>query len=363
MIGTTLSRYFASRFLRWFAGLFFLVICLIFLFDFLELVRRASEKDAFTMGRAVIMSLLRVPTLAEQALPFITLFGAIAAFHSLSRRLELVVARSAGMSVWQFTAPVLLTALGIGIFAITVYNPVSAWMKTKSDDLGVALFGNEQRVLLQTTGDTWLRQNGEDGESVINARAALQQGMRLVGVTVFTFDKNGRFEQRIDADEALLSEGHWTMKNASVQRLRSDPEHFDTYLLSTYLAPEQVRQSLAAPDTISIWELPSFIELAGHAGLPAYRYRLQYQMLLARPLLLAAMVLLAATVSLGFARFGGTGQMILGGITAGFVLYVVGEFAQDLGGAGIVPPSIAAWSPGVVATLIGFSILLHREDG
>ncbi|PLX39239.1 MAG: LPS export ABC transporter permease LptG [Hyphomicrobiales bacterium] len=363
MIGITLSRYFAGRFIKWVVGLFVLVSCLVFLFDFLELVRRASEKDAFTMGRAVMMSLMRVPSLTEQALPFITLFGAIAAFHTLSRRLELVVARSAGISVWQFSAPIIVAAIVLGLFAVGVYNPVSAWMKSKSDALGVILLGKEQRVLLQTTGDTWLRQNGDDGESVINARVALEQGQRLVGVTVFTFDQNGRFDQRIDADEAVLTESHWTMKNAIVQKLRADPVRYNSYLLSTFLKPEQIRQSLAAPDTVSIWELPSFIELATHAGLPAYRYRLQYQTLLARPLLLAAMVLLAATVSLGFGRFGGTGRMILGGITAGFVLYVVDQFAKDLGGAGIVPPGVAAWSPGVVATLIGFSILLHREDG
>jgi len=76
-----------------------------------------------------------------------------------------------------------------------------------------------------------------------------------------------------------------------------------------------------------------------------------------------AMVLIAATVSLRFARFGGIGWMILGGIGAGFVLYVVTKVAKDLGNAGLVDPSAAAWSPAVIGMLIGFSVLLNQEDG
>ncbi len=363
MVGSTLTRYFSLHFTKWIIGLFLLVACLIFLFDFLETVRRTTDKDAFTIGRAVAMSVFRVPSLVEQAIPFATLFGAMAAFHGLSRRLELVVSRAAGISVWQFSAPALAAALAIGIFAVTLFNPFSAWLKEKSDEIGIVLLGKEQRMLLQTTGAAWLRQSGADGESVLHARYALEKGSRLVGVTVFTFDGDGHYQQRIDAEEARLAEGRWKMTNATVNRLGAEPTRYASFILSTFLNPVQVRRSLTAPDTISVWDLPSFIELADNAGLPAYRYRLQYQMLLARPLLLVAMVLVAATVSLGVARFGGVGRMILGGIGAGFVLYVVTEFAKGLGGAGIVPPSLAAWAPAILAILLGFTVLLYREDG
>ncbi|MCW2309168.1 LPS export ABC transporter permease LptG [Rhodobium gokarnense] len=363
MVGPTLLRYFSLRFAKWIVGLFLLVTLLIFMADFLEVVRRTADKEAFTLWRALAMSAFRVPSLVEQAIPFATLFGAIAAFVGLSRRLELVISRAAGISVWQFTAPALITVLVIGLFSVAVFNPISAMLKERSDEIGILLFGNEQRVVLQTTGAVWLRQSGTDGESVLHAEYALKQGTHLVGVTVYTFNDKGHYLQRIDAKDAFLGEGRWDMKDATVHRLGADPVSYKSYILSTYLDPAQVRQSLTKPDTISVWELPAFIRLAQNAGLPAYQYRLQYQMLLARPLLLVAMVLVAATVSLGFTRSGGVGRLILGGIVAGFVLYVVTEFAKGLGGAGIVPPSVAAWTPGMIATLLGFTVLLYREDG
>jgi len=75
------------------------------------------------------------------------------------------------------------------------------------------------------------------------------------------------------------------------------------------------------------------------------------------------MVLIAASVGLGHARAGGTGRMILSGVIAGFVLYVVTEIARNLGNEGLVPPPLAAWAPAVVAILLGATVLLFREDG
>ena len=50
-------------------------------------------------------SFFRVPQLTERLLPFSVLVGAMACYLALSRRNELVVARAAGMSAWQFVAP------------------------------------------------------------------------------------------------------------------------------------------------------------------------------------------------------------------------------------------------------------------
>lgn len=55
--------------------------------------------------------------------------------------------------------------------------------------------------------------------------------------------------------------------------------------------------------------------------------------------------------------------MILGGVLAGFVLYVVTVVVKAFGNAGSVPPFIAAWTPVLIATFFGVSFLLHKEDG
>ncbi|WP_417667987.1 LPS export ABC transporter permease LptG [Roseibium sp.] len=363
VLGRTLAIYFSGRFLKAILGLFLLAAVLIYLFDVLELVRRGGDREGFSVLRVSLISLLRVPLLLEQVIPFAVLFGAIAAFVSLSRALELVVTRAAGISVWQFTMPAIVVGIGLGIASVTLYNPAAVWLQQKSDDVAAGLFGAEQGLLLQTTGDVWIRQDGLDGESVLLAKQLLDGGSRLMQVTIFSFDETGTFQERVEAAEARLGNQIWYLKDATVYTTERDPQRYGAYEVSTYLTATEVRESIGSPESISFWNLPRFIELARNAGLPAYRYALQYQTLLARPLLLAAMILIAAAVSLRVSRFGGLGGMILGGIIAGFVLYVLSELAKDFGGAGIVPPTVAAWAPGIFGVLMGLTILLHQEDG
>jgi lipopolysaccharide export system permease protein len=103
--------------------------------------------------------------------------------------------------------------------------------------------------------------------------------------------------------------------------------------------------------------------MADRAGLMAAGYRLQYQQLLARPFLLAAMVLLAASVSLRFFRMGGVQKMVLSGITAGFLLFVLSKITEDMSKSELMSPVAAAWIPVVLGGLTGFVALLFQEDG
>ena len=137
----------------------------------------------------------------------------------------------------------------------------------------------------------------------------------------------------------------------------------ESYLLTTNLTPEQVRESFSTPETVPFWQLPYYIDMAERAGLAAAGYRLQYQKLLARPFMLAAMVLLAAAFSLRFFRFGGVQKMVLGGVASGFLLYVMSKVTDDLSKAELMPPMVAAWLPAVVGGMTGFVALLYQEDG
>ncbi len=75
------------------------------------------------------------------------------------------------------------------------------------------------------------------------------------------------------------------------------------------------------------------------------------------------MVLLAASVSLRFFRFGGVQKMILSGITAGFLLFVLSKITEDMSRSELMPPLLAAWIPVLVGGLTGFVALLYQEDG
>ncbi len=363
MIGRTLGLYFARRFASSVAMIFFSCVALIMLVDFLEMARRTADREQVTTGLVALITLYRAPAFTEQLLPFAVLFGAIMTFVLLSRKLELVVARAVGLSVWQFIFPPILVAFLIGVFATCVFNPISADFKERANRMEGEIFGSASFMLSQGKSEFWVRQQSLDGQSIIQAAASQQGGRTLSGVVIFEFDNKDKLIERVEARTATLGDGAWILTDARVLVPGLDMQTYDTYLVATNLDPSQVQDSLVAPETVSFWQLPAAIRSAEQSGFGADRYRLQLQSLLARPFLLIAMVLIAAVVGLRVFRFGGVGQTILGGVAAGFLLYVGSKIAEDLGEAGIVHPVAAAWFPAVAGIFLGVLILLHREDG
>jgi lipopolysaccharide export system permease protein len=361
IVFSTLGRYFAKHFLRSVGAVFAVLFVIIYLGDFVELLRRASDAQRASASLLAYLALLRTPTIAEQVLPFAVLGGAMFAFVGLSRRLELVVARSAGVSVWQFLAPSLVLVLLIGTAATTLYNPLSASLKQKASQIETRIFGRTTRA--DADSSMWIRQRSVEGQSILRAERSSDGGARLSGVTAFVYDPQGRFLERVEAQRAFLEPGRWTLTDARVFNPGEEPKMAPSYVLGTSLSPEQVTQSFVHPASVSFWKLPEISRRTEAAGLDAAGYRMQFQTLMARPLLLFAMVLIAATVSLRFFRFGGIGQMVSGGVGAGFVLYVATKLTGDLGGAGLLSASVAAWSPAIVGSMLGTLVLLHQEDG
>lgn len=364
MTRTTLAIYFGRRFLLSFLGALAICVSLVFFIEMVENLRRASNHDV-GIGTVLLITSYRVPALSEQILPFATLFAAISSFLMLSRSLELVVVRAVGVSVWQFIGPAVLIAFAIGVFSVTAFNPFAAYLKGKYTTLFAESFTAEG---IDTIGysfgrQIWLRQDGVDGPSVIHARLADTRGESLRNISAFIYDKDGRFNERVEATEGRIQDNRWRLEDATVIEPGRKPQHYPTYLISTYLTPEQVRESVAAADSVPFWDLPEHQRIAERTGISSVPYRLQFQTLLARPLLLCAMVLIAATVSLRVFRFGSVGQMILGGVVAGFMLYVVTKLASDLATAGAVAPAVAAWAPPAIALLWGTTLLLYQEDG
>jgi lipopolysaccharide export system permease protein len=360
----TLSLYFARHFARIVLSLFVLILFVASLTLLLEFFNRGFKGDAKVGWALALLSLFRVPTAGEETLPFVVLYGSIAAFVLANRRLEVVVARAAGVSAWQFLLPASLVGLLFGILATTLYNPIAADLYARSNRLVSDVFVNAKSATANAS-DTpvWMRQTSPAGDSILGAARSFDNGLGLSGITAYVFDQSGTFKERVDAKTARYAPGEWQLEDATLTASGSTPQRMATYHLPTDVLPAAVQRTFQQIDSVSFWTLPALASNARRSGVSTDSYDLQYQTLLARPILLLAMVLIAATVSLRFSRSRSLGPMIVTGVAVGFMLYVVMKIARDLGSGGIVPAPLAAWLPAVIAILLGATVLLHLEDG
>jgi lipopolysaccharide export system permease protein len=364
-----LSVYIARQFMAAALSMLAALSLLVMLFDFIELLRRASLRADVGFGLVVEIALLRLPYYMLQIMPFAVLIGGIIAFWRLTRSSELIVARAAGVSAWQFLSVPVACAIGLGALGTAGISPLSSVMFARASALDNIYLRQTGGPLALSGGQLWLRQadHGLDpqGVAIIHARNMALQGKRLevADISVFRLDASDHLLSRVEAANATLLRGAWNMFGARTITPDHLPVNVGTMKLPTDLTAHRVQESFQSPETLSVWALPGFIRLLDSAGFSSVRHRLHFQSLLALPLLCGTMALVAAGFSMRQTRRGGVARMVGSGVAAGFALFTVSKVAEEFGQSGALPPMLAAWAPAAAGLMLAVSLLLHLEDG
>jgi lipopolysaccharide export system permease protein len=364
----TLSLYFGRNFAAAVLALLVALAAVVGLFDFLELLRESATAPQASFGIIVEMEFLRLPWIVLQILPFAVLLGGLLAFWRLARSSELVVARAAGISAWQFLAmPVFLAAL-FGAVATTMLSPVSAMTFGRAELLYNAYLNPHGGPLSLNGGDMWVRQADHefvpDGVAILHAENVRQENHLLTAgaMLVLRLDGQTNMLARVQAGQATLNDGAWDLHNVTIWRPNAAPVFQPELVFPTDLTVKRVQQSFASPDALSFWALPGFIELLKRAGFSPIQHELAFQALLALPLLCATMALVAAGFSMRPGRQGAA-RTLVSGVACGFALFMVSEIANQFGTSGAVPVILAAWAPALAGLCLALALLLHLEDG
>lgn len=363
LLPPTLTRYLAKAYAVNMAAMAVILLGIIYLFDTVELLRRASKHDDVDFGTVLVMSLLKTPEMAGVIAPFIILFSALYTFWQLAKRQELVVLRSSGVSVWQFLSPPLMVAFASGVVMMTMINPLGSLFYSRYTVMESTYLDREQEMIALFDEGMWLRQDTAQGYAILHAGAIEMPDWRLDDVMVLFFDPSDALIRRIDATGALLKQDNWLLHNAVLNVAGNPSESMKTFSLPTTLTRQDIEDSFSAPNTMGFWSLPSYIDTLEATGFDSTRLHIHFQSLLSQPFLFAAMILLAATVALRPQRQGGTFAFIAGGVLIGFVVFFMSNFLQALGASHQIPVFLAAWSPALLCCLLGIATLLTLEDG
>jgi lipopolysaccharide export system permease protein len=363
----TLSLYIGRYFLAGIMLAMFGLLTIIGLIDLVELIRRSSGKESIPFTIILEMALLKLPSMAEKILPFATLIGGMLALTKLTKSQELVVTRAAGVSVWQFLSPALILVAVLGIISVMAFNPLSAAMISRFEQVEGKYITGKPSVLAVSSSGLWLRQveeeEGHVGEYIIHALKISQQDMTLSDVIVFTFDQEKRFVRRIDATSATLGDGFWTLNDVTLSQPGMPSETVPSYRLQTDLGITQIQDSFASPQTTSFWELPRFIDTLEKAGFSAIRHKLHFYSMIATPFMLAGMILLGAIFSLRLPRRGGIPLLIVAGLLTGFIMNFATNLIYAFGMSGSLPIFLSATAPAAITLSVAVALLLHLEDG
>ncbi len=340
---------------------------LVFVVDYVELSRRMDDQPNINSLQVLNLTLLKMPGMIEQTLPFIVLFGVMWVMFRLNRRSELVAMRAASMSAWQFALPAVLIALFLGAVGTTLLNPLAARMNAQFERNRIALLDAADAQSKGTNKAVWFREAVDEGIVVIRAGNVIPQTATLYDLTFFYYtlseDQTPVVQHRIDAKKAVLQPGFWQLEDATDRSRYNDTKHYETLALPTKIAPSALLSDSVRAANFSIYALPALIAESKKAGFGVRKYQLQMHQLLSLPITLAAMALIGAAFSFKLVRLGGSLRLALTAGAAGFALYFASDLLQTLGATQVLPPMVAIWAAPVFVFFAGLARITILEDG
>ncbi|MDZ7802868.1 LPS export ABC transporter permease LptG [Thiohalophilus sp.] len=337
-------------------GVFSVLAVLVALFALIGFVDELDQigRGSYTLWHALLYTLLNMPRQMYEIFPMATLLGTMLGLGMLANNRELVVMRTAGLSLTRIVWAIMKTAAMLILLAMVIGEVIAPPVYEYSNQKRLQLMG--AKISLNTQYGLWAR----DGETYINVRRVDSQA-KLRGIHLYTFEGQ-RMRTLMRAKSARYDGEQWLLKN--VTRYDIDDQALQKHKVDelpwrTLLDPALINVVSVDPDTLPVWKLYNYIDYLRENGLDSGQYELAMWGKAVMPFTLAAMVLLAVPFVFGAQRHTGIGQQILIGFLIGIVFYIGNRLAGQMGLVYEFPPALAAALP--TALVIGITLFWFRR--
>lgn len=342
-------------------AVFFVATAFLSLFFFIDFVDELQDvgRRGYTLGQAVLASLLELPGHFYELFPIAVLIGAIFSLSRLAQSSEFTILRTGGLGPGRALG--LLATLGV-LFALLTFlvgDHVAPLSERQAVRVKAQASGGRD---LGRTG-AWLRERRGTNQVSVNVQRIGADGM-LEGVRIFEFDDEGRLVERIAAQRARIDDsGHWTLLAA--ERSLWPPAGPSASGVQVQQLPELQRQSSLGADVVAAAVLPlstmSTMELWRYAAhlssqeQAAQRHALQFWKKAFYPFACLVMLALALPFAYLHARGGGVSFKVFGGILLGISFVLLNNVAGHLGLLRDWTPWVAAAAPGAFYLLLSMA--------
>lgn len=295
--------------------------------------------------------LLKTPSDMLLVMPVITLLGALMAIGSLAAGRELIVLRSAGVSMARLVGSVSVAGVALALIAVVISEFAGPVGTNTADNLQhVARYGTAAQAL---PNGVWLRH----GNTMVRV-GGMVAGSRITDVDIYRMDDNGRLQKTVHAARGQLSENGMLLQSPRVTQISIDGTevtHPAQLRVDITLGPRVLQLAAVDPAEQSSWELWQYIGYLEANDINSAQYRLALWRNIVTPFTIWLLAVFALPFAFGSLRSAGAGQRLFVGGLIGLVFYLVN---QIVGASGMVY-GLSPWLAASLPTLILGGITLY----
>lgn len=311
------------------AGTLVALVALVVLFAFIGFVDDLDNvgKGSYSMTGALQYMLLTMPSLGFNLFPLAALIGTLMGLGTLAASSELVVIRSAGVSVARIIMAVMGAAMVLVVIAMLIGEVVAPWAEQLAQSRRLVALTDQMEM--NTRFGFWVR----DGDRFINVRK-VGAGNDMQGVYIYEFDGARRLRVATHAKRARYEGGTWRLEDIEQSRISEAGVTRRVVEAATWpslFEPDLVNVISVSPESLSALGLRRYIGYLAENGLDTSRFELALWHKFSYPFATAVMIFLAVPMVLGRLKAVGIGQRVVVGVLVGIAFHVLNQTASQTG--------------------------------
>ena len=317
-----INTYLSKKFFISFVIVFSIFAALLIIGDFVEQFRKSTGKGV-PIEIIVQLAVLNFFSLIEFIIPIVAFFAALLTYILLIRNSEYLIINSVGISNLRILLPSVLIYFIVGIFFVTIINPLSAVFYDRYTELEYKYIAKSDKFASITKNGIWLKQfnYNKNISSVLYAQQISNNGKVLLSFMLLEYDEKGIFQGRLDGKKAFLENGFWAMEDVQISPKYNEASFNPNLKYKTNIKPSDITNSLSSPESISFWKMKKFINFLEDLGYSAQDFKLYYYNLIMLPFFLSFLTILASSLVLDLKQNSKITKTIITSFILIFVIY------------------------------------------
>ncbi len=355
-----IDRYIGKSFVFYFVAGLSVFVTLFVAIDFLTSTARFSAELKVFAEYYVYYSF----EMLFQLIPVACLLATLFTLGTIHKNSEMVAMFSMGLSILRISLPILVIVSGVSLVSFFASNELMTKAVDKRNYIYYTVLKNKPLLYSNSRQENiWYR----SGQNIFNISLLNAKEAKAFKITLYTFSSDWMLQQILVAQEALLGEGRWTLKNGTVTVFFDEDsapitEKFDKKDLEVGENVIDIKTSSKASAQMGVRELRRYIERNKEAGLNTVPFEVDYYSKFSYVFTTLVMVFLGISFATsGSNRSGGVLMNLQKCVVLTLFYWGLYNSGLTLGRHGSLPPIIAAWGPNILMILFASTIIWRQK--
>jgi len=306
-----------------------IIITILVLFLNLLEISRILEKDNTTLGFFLLLSLLKLPTIISEIIPFVVILSIAFLFKNLITNNELISIRNMGFSILDIFKPIAIAIFLFGLFILLFINPLAAKFENNFNNLTSKKYPNMYSIKFINEG-MWIKNISEDNnKNYINISKINLDNMNAEKIKILNI--NNKFNKIIIAEKGQIIDKIFKLQNVSILNINNDKfEKVEFYNLILNFDKSNIIDSILNFKFIPFYKYKKHVNNLKKFNLHSSEVSLYYLSEILKPIFLVIIGFTVMGFSGKFKRNENFFKVLFISILIGFLIFLLKEIVTAL---------------------------------